>query len=36
MPVNLTAAQQLAPVPGIRVAAASLGVRKIERDDLTP
>lgn len=35
MPVNLSAPEHLAPVPGIRVAATSLGVRKVARDDLT-
>ena len=35
MPVNLIAPDQLAPVPGIRIGATSLGVRKVARDDLT-
>lgn len=35
MPVNLPAPTQLAPVPGVRVGAVSLGVREQARDDLT-
>ncbi len=35
MPVNLVPPERLDPVPGVRVGATSLGVRKTPRDDLT-